>query len=931
VTGLVNGTSHLFRVKSVNIIGESAFTTIAQPIVPGVLPDAPTGLTATYNPTFPGQSSRAWSAPVQTGDPSLFDYVIERKVSGQADSTYVVLNDGVSVTPLTYVDAGLPKNLTYVYRVKARNVVGDSVYSATASVVVPPTPPSAPQSLVATNLAPTTFGVGRVNLAWNLPADDGGGTISDYVIHYRVSPNSDPNAGWSTFNDGISTTRSSVVTTVLTTGVPYEFRVAAVNQSGPGAFAVSNTVIPGVAPGRPTSLAGSPVANGVSVVWAAPTSAGDPLLSDYIVEYSPYGGTTFTVFNDGVGTTAAATVTGLTDGARYTFRVKARNSVGDSTYSAVTSAYAGVVPGAPSAPTATRGDGLATLTWLPPASVGSPALIDYYVEYRLSGATTWTRFADGTRSTTGATVTGLINGSSYEFQVKARNIVGEGAWSAPSSAVTIGVLPGAVTSLSASPQDRAVNLSWVAPANAGKPSLTDFRIEYKVNGQPDTAYVTFGVVSGSTTQASVGSLTNGTAYVFRVTALNVIGAGQPTTSTAATPRTTPGAVSTLAGVGGNGQVVLTWNAPSDNGGAVISDYVVERRLSSESDSAYVVVADGVRSQTGATVTGLMNGSSYLFRVRAVNEAGQSLLPVVSAEVMPGVAPGLPLNAAGAFLSSGTVRLTWTAPAAAGDPSLHDYIVEYKLATAPDSAFSAFADGVRSTTGADVSGLTNGASYVFRVKSRSTFADSGFSTTSPVVVMPNVPGAVRSLTSAIGPGVGQIRLSWLAPLSNGGRDVTDYVIQYRANGMAWTTFDDGVGTGTSVTVTSLQTGVSHEFRVAARNIVGEGSFTSLSTTITPIDIPSVPTITTVIGGGKAADVRWAAPSDAAARPVTKYIVQYKVNSASSKWVSVEVDGNRTSVQITNLTNRLGYRFRISAVNTVGQSAFSAETGRINTRV
>ncbi len=88
---------------------------------------------------------------------------------------------------------------------------------------------------------------------------------------------------------------------------------------------------------------------------------------------------------------------------------------------------------------------------------------------------------------------------------------------------------------------------------------------------------------------------------------------------------------------------------------------------------------------------------------------------------------------------------------------------------------------------------------------------------------------------------QVTLNWTVPSSNGGASITDYVIQHSTNGSTWTTFDDGVSTSTSATVTGLTNGQQYYFRVAAVNSVGQGPYTS-NVTATPVNQP--PTFTSV---------------------------------------------------------------------------------------
>jgi hypothetical protein len=71
----------------------------------------------------------------------------------------------------------------------------------------------------------------------------------------------------------------------------------------------------------------------VTVVWSAPASNGSTI-TDYLIKYSTSAGDNYTTFADGVSTATSATVTGLTNGTAYYFKVAATNSVGTGSYSA---------------------------------------------------------------------------------------------------------------------------------------------------------------------------------------------------------------------------------------------------------------------------------------------------------------------------------------------------------------------------------------------------------------------------------------------------------------------------------------------------------------------------------------------------------------------------------------------------------------------
>src|SRR5204863_967542 len=92
-------------------------------------------------------------------------------------------------------------------------------------------------------------------------------------------------------------------------------------------------------------------------------------------------------------------------------------------------------PSTPSAPTATAGDGQATVSWTAPDDGGST--ITKYTVTPYVGSTAQTpKDVTGTPAATSTTITGLTNGTAYTFKVKALNAVGSSADSAVSNAVT---------------------------------------------------------------------------------------------------------------------------------------------------------------------------------------------------------------------------------------------------------------------------------------------------------------------------------------------------------------------------------------------------------------------------------------------------------------------------------------------------------------
>ncbi len=125
----------------------------------------------------------------------------------------------------------------------------------------------------------------------------------------------------------------------------------------------------------------------------------------------------------------------------------------------------------------------------------------------------------------------------------------------------------------------------------------------------------------------------------------------------------PGSPTGLVAVPGDARVTLTWAAPTSNGGAAISDYVVQ--VSSNNGATWRPFADGVSTATAATVTGLTNGVRYVFRVAAVNVAGTGAVSVASTAILPRTMttlPGYGVATSAVFYFSGGGWAGWSVPA-----------------------------------------------------------------------------------------------------------------------------------------------------------------------------------------------------------------------------------------------------------------------------
>ena len=193
-----------------------------------------------------------------------------------------------------------------------------------------------------------------------------------------------------------------------------------------------------------------------------------------------------------------------------------------------------------------------------------------------------------------------------------------------------------------------------------------------------------------------------------------------------------------------------------------------------------------------------------------------------------------------------------------------------------------------------------------------------------------PGAPGGLT-AIGSSQTQIDLSWRAPASDGGAEITGYRIEVSENRSFWTDLEATTGSdATTYTHTGLTAGVQRHYRISAINSAGTGQASGIATGNTAAaGVPASPTVTAATAGTESLTVGWRAPSSDGGSPITAYDLRHIRNDATNKsdanWTVVQdvwTGSGALSHELAGLDGGIQYDVQVRAVNSAGDGAWSA---------
>lgn len=273
-------------------------------------------------------------------------------------------------------------------------------------------------------------------------------------------------------------------------------------------------------------------------------------------------------------------------------------------------------------------------------------------------------------------------------------------------------------------------------------------------------------------------------------------------------------------------VKLSWSAPSDNGGASITNYRVRRWTGSSASGSFVNTDTG--TTRSLTVSGLAEGGTYTFAVFAQNSKGwsaQSSTIRVNLLGRPS-APGTPTlsNATSTSLSA-----SWAASSDNGGTSITNYALRRYSGSTASGTFVSDNANSRSRT---VTGLTPGATYTFTTLAYNSVgwgAESGARTIT-LSKRPGPPtGVVASNVQAT-----MLTVSWTAPGNTGGLPITSYLVRRWAGSSASGSYNDisVAASARSVAVSGLSSGQEYTFAVYARTAATDNNgYSTASSSVT----------------------------------------------------------------------------------------------------
>ncbi|MBL0173598.1 MAG: fibronectin type III domain-containing protein [Gemmatimonadaceae bacterium] len=315
--GLAASTSYSYRVRATNAGGRSNYSNVATIVTTALPPTAPSGLTASLSSSAVAALSWVDAATTETG------FLVER-CAGAGCSSFAQI-DSVGANISAYQNVTLATSTSYSYRVRATNAGSRSGYSNITTIVTVAPPPAAPSGLNAlSSCSGGQCSSGRIDLTW-----------TDNALNeetYRIVRCE--GAACTNFAEigSVGNNIASFTDRTVAVGVSYSYRVAAC-RSGGGCSSPSNSASTSVSAGKPaapTALVITTVSRTqINLSW---TDTANNETSFRIDRCTGPGCTSFTEIASVGANMTSYQNSGLLAGTSYTYRVRAVNGAGGSSF-----------------------------------------------------------------------------------------------------------------------------------------------------------------------------------------------------------------------------------------------------------------------------------------------------------------------------------------------------------------------------------------------------------------------------------------------------------------------------------------------------------------------------------------------------------------------------------------------------------------------
>lgn len=462
-----------------------------------------------------------------------------------------------------------------------------------------------------------------IKMKWKAPRDNGGKQVTSFLIERRLAGKK----SW----DKVGEVNSS--TTIFTDdkvdeGEAYQYRIRAVNEEGMSEPLETEDVRAGE-PIEPPGVVSQPQVSDVTkesmtVSWTPPGDDGGAPVLGYILERRKKGSNMWLQLNNDLITDTKVTVEGLVEGAEYEFRVTSVNRAGAGSPSTISNSVQAKDP--------IRAPGLVrnlfvcdstytsiSLRWSAPETGDTP--LGYILEIRAENSKDWAKVTKVPIAATSFTVAGLQERKKYYFRIRAVNEGGIGESVEMSKAVV--AMPPPVSpkfELDGKLRNQVVVRAGTALCLrlsffASPPPI----VSWFKDGLPTTGREAI-IKSNNHSQLLISSSVRSDSGVYRVHLKNEFGEAHYDVNAKVTdfPRP-PKNLRLVEEVPGT--VTLQWDhtpdlADNEDG----AHYVILKRDSST--TSWFTVAERVFCKK-YTVTGLLPGRKYYFRVLAHNFIGDS--------------------------------------------------------------------------------------------------------------------------------------------------------------------------------------------------------------------------------------------------------------------------------------------------------------------